>query len=86
MWSTYPIDQPVLVLRSVIGVKQASRAVGSALLLLIGLVYVFAIVMFTLLITIVLFNAVIAIMGEKYAEVVEEQQERRVWSHCLSKM
>jgi hypothetical protein len=42
--------------------------------------------MFTLLITIVLFNAVIAIMGEKYAEVVEEQQERRVWSHCLSKM
>lgn len=31
------------------GVKQASRAVGSALLLLVGLVYVFAIIMFTLL-------------------------------------
>merc|ERR1719272_1098938 len=31
------------------GVKQASRAVGSALLLLVILVYVFAIIMFTLL-------------------------------------
>eukprot|EP01051_Picozoa_sp_SAG22_P004661 SAG22_NODE_256_length_13561_cov_3.225524_3_plen_198_part_00 len=32
--------------------------------------------LFTLIISIVLFNAVIAIMGEKYAEAQEEQQKR----------